>query len=365
MMYNTHFLGDGLAVHRLASEFIGLLSSSSTNCDLLSLLSLEWQTRCGELREKDLSLPASLEERLPVVTGRFRQAVSRVDFRRSQDKHIGSHTFPRRSLGPRRIATPVIIVEPKASRAILERCKSKGVTISSTMFALCNVAWAKTCNQKPEMPMMMYSAVNLRPYMGPETDSFMHIAIGYFNVVLPSFLPRSAKLDAIFWHRARAAQKQIVKAANNPMMMPRFHEMARLRGSQARAWAKEDDEKAAGTWVPPPPPPKKPVEQPPSSALIGHSFLGNLDSIYDHSSYGDLRLHTAVGGPRQRSGGMLLFSYTFAGKLLISLGYDENGLDRVVVQRFWNNLLASMNELLQEGSVVVERRAEDALRARL
>jgi len=213
----------------------------------------------------------------------------------------------------------------------------------------------------------MYSAVGLQPYMRAEAalnDSYMHLAIGYFNVVLPSFLPRSANLDAIFWHRARAAQKQIVKAARNPMAVPRIREMARLRGSQARVWAKEDDDKAAGTWVPPPPP-KKPVERPLSSALIGLSFLGNLDSVYDHSSYGDVRLHTVVGGPRQRSGGTLLFSYTFAGQLWMFLGYDENGLDRATVQTFWKNFLALMKELLQEGSRVRERPAEDALRARL
>ena len=216
---------------------------------------------------------------------------------------------------------------------------------------------------------MMYSAFNVRPYMEAEAaghDSYLHLAIGYFNVVLPSFLPRSAKLDAIFWHRARAAQKQSIKAARNAMVVPRIHEMARVRGSQARAWAKEDDDRAAGTWVPPPPPPKKPVERPPSSALIGISFLGNLDKVYDHSSFGDVRLHTVVGGPRQRPGGMLLFTYTFAGQLWISLGYDENGLDGVVVQRFWKNLLASMKELLQEGSVVGGRGAEeDVMRARL
>ena len=37
---------------------------------------------------KDPTLPGSLEERLPVVKGRFRQVASRVDFGRSQDKYI-------------------------------------------------------------------------------------------------------------------------------------------------------------------------------------------------------------------------------------------------------------------------------------
>ena len=130
------------------------------------------------------------------------------------------------------------------------------------------------------------------------------------------------------------------------MIISRSREMARKRGSQARLWAKEDDDKANGVWVPPPPPAKKHSERPPSNALIGLSLLGNLDATYKHSSFGDIHLHTLTTGSRQRAGAMLLFGYTFAGKLWISLGYDENGFERVVVDTFWSNLSVSIDELL-------------------
>ncbi len=110
---------------------------------------------------------------------------------------------------------------------------------------------------------------------------------------------------------------------------------------------KEDDEKARGVWVPPPP---KPAAQgparAPSAALIGLSLLGNLDGIYKHANFGDVKLHTLTTGSRQRAGGMLLFGYTFVGKLWISLGYDENGFEKETVDKFWDNLLRSTDEFL-------------------
>ncbi|EEB99652.1 hypothetical protein MPER_00632 [Moniliophthora perniciosa FA553] len=79
---------------------------------------------------------------------------------------------------------------------------------------------------------------------------------------------------------------------------------------------------------------------------MGLSLLGNLDGMYKHSSFPDIKLHTLTTGSRQRPGGMLLFGYTFVGKLWVSLGYDKNGFDRDVVDGFWANVLGSIDELL-------------------
>lgn len=199
------------------------------------------------------------------------------------------------------------------------------------------------------MSRMMYSALNLRPYLTSNSvlnDSYWYLAIGYFNVVLPAFLPTSSDLSATFWHRARAAKAQSTDAAKNPMTVSRSREMARERGERARAWAKEDDDKERGVWKAHVPSPKKSSQRPPSNALIGLSLLGNLDGIYKHSTFPDIQLHTLTTGSRQRSGGMLLFGYTFVGKLWLSLGYDENGFDKDTVERFWGNLLSCTDEFL-------------------
>lgn len=196
---------------------------------------------------------------------------------------------------------------------------------------------------------MMYSALNLRPYLMDNTtlnDSYWYLAIGYFNVVLPAFFPSSGDLTSTFWHRAISAKIQSTHAAKNPLVISRSREMARERGERARAWGKEDDDKVKGPWKAPVPSHKPPPNKPPSTALLGLSLLGNLDATYKHGNFSDIRLHTLTTGSRQRSGGMLLFGYTFVGKLWISLGYDENGFDRDIVVKFWDNVLSSIDDLL-------------------
>ncbi|KAK0465568.1 uncharacterized protein EV420DRAFT_1514945 [Desarmillaria tabescens] len=328
----THFLGDGMALHQFANDFFGLLGSSKNEHELEGVLRTEWETRCNKAND-EYTLPSSLEDRLPAApTGRFHSAACRVDFQRCQDKLIGGHTFPRRT------------------KKMLKTCKAHGVSISSAYFALCNIAWARTTDSKWEVPSMMYSALNLRPNLNANkalNDSYWYLAIGYFNVVLPSFFPKTGDLSRTFWHRARSAKEQSTQAAKSPLLISRSHEMARERGVRARAWGKEDDEKARGVWVPPPPKPA--VQGPsraPSAALIGLSLLGNLDGIYKHANFGDVKLHTLTTGSRQRAGGMLLFGYTFVGKLWISLGYDENGFEKETVDKFWDNLLQSTDEFL-------------------
>lgn len=199
---------------------------------------------------------------------------------------------------------------------------------------------------------MMYSALNLRPYLAANKalhDSYWFLAIGYFNIILPTFIPsESNEIFSTFWYRARSAKKQSIAAAKNPMAIPRSREMARERGSRARVWAKQDDDKARGISAPSQTPVIKDVKPnaPPSVALMGLSLLGNLDGIYKHASFPAIKLHTLTTGSRQRSGGMLLFGYTFADKLWISFGYDENGFDRQTIKIFWNNVLDIVNKIL-------------------
>ena len=262
----------------------------------------------------------------------------------------------------------------------------------------------------PSVCRMMYSALNLRPYLTPAPApslslhpgdaSYWFLAVGYFNVVLPAFLlppngrddegPDSSARKTLF-HRARLSKRQCVSAAKTPLLAPYAQRMARERGERARGFARADDEldrqrkdtsgglhktpdcskvhptqallspptTPIGTRPSTPPPttandtpslPEKTPEsrpqisppknkasasplpesllskdtspKPPSKALIGLSLLGNLDAMYTHSAYSPLTLHTLTTGSRQRAGALLLFGYTFAGRLWVSLGWD-------------------------------------------
>ncbi|KAG6817949.1 hypothetical protein H0H87_012417 [Tephrocybe sp. NHM501043] len=337
--------GDGMALHQFANDFFGLLGTSSLT-GLAALLSTEWQKNYGKL-SSPVDLPDALESRLPQPRGKLAQIASRIDFERDQRKLIGGQTFPRVSGASRRTIVPTISFDENHTKNMLKRCKGQGVSISSALFAICNIAWAKTMGTNPEMPSLMYSALNLRPYLLANkalNDSYWFLAIGYFNIILPSFLPDSDHVVATFWHRARVAKNQSTDAIKNSLTVSRSREMARERGKRAKIWAKEDDDKARGIWRAPPPAPKK--TGPPSNALIGLSLLGNLDGIYKHSAFSEIKLDTLTTGSRQRAGGMLLFGYTFVGKLWISLGYDRNGFDNEVVERFWNNVLTCTEDFL-------------------
>ena len=166
-------------------------------------------------------------------------------------------------------------------------------------------------------------------------------------------MPRTISDTQTFWHRARLSKDQTARAAKNSMAVYRIHEMAKKRGAQARAWGKEDDQKANGTWVETPPvtpqeeaPPTPLLPKAPSNTLIGLSLLGNLDGIYKHQDFKSIKMHTMTNGTRQRNGGILLIGYTFVGKLWLSLGYDEEGLEKETIDKFWNGLQDAVGEFL-------------------
>ncbi|KAI0001682.1 hypothetical protein BJV77DRAFT_1063101 [Russula vinacea] len=290
----THFIGDGMALHQFANDFFGLLNSAFSQQELDQLVADEWKQRWGQTRP-DTAIPASVEENWGTEQNRFRRAGGIIDFQNNLDRQI----------------------------AMIKKCKSQGVSISSAMFAICNIAWARTGRGKQELPMMMYAPINIRPYLPkPTGDSYWFLSVGYFNIIFPNFIPASCDVS-------------------------KTREMAIKRGKQARLWAKEDDEKEAGVWVPPPPTSDTaPPPRAPSIALTGLSLLGNLDGMYKHAKFPDIKLHTLTTGSRQRNGAMLMFSYTFAGKLWISLGYDENGFERDTVDLFWKNVDAAIREFL-------------------
>jgi hypothetical protein len=132
----------------------------------------------------------------PESYGRLAWAAARVEFQRNQGQTIGGQTFPRARLGTRKTVVPTFAFTPVETGAILKKCKANGVTIAHAIFALTNLAkiciaeeakegeaWA--AHKDKTLPMMLYSALNLRPNMmkGPEEDigvkpDFFHLVIG-------------------------------------------------------------------------------------------------------------------------------------------------------------------------------------------
>ncbi|KAG9050979.1 hypothetical protein FS837_000643 [Tulasnella sp. UAMH 9824] len=368
----VHFLGDGMALHRFANELFTLLAEAGAGEALAAedyeeLLRKEWEAKWGSAQVTLASvLPPAVEDNLAPVTGKFRKAAVKVDFLNSSRKDVGGHSLPRTKGNQRKTLVPTTAFDEVTTRAVLKKCKAQGVSISNALFALSALAWSRVQQRersqefRKELPIMMYSALNLRPYLRPCDSSYWFVSVGFFNVVLPSFLPSPKSredetmdkdaLHSTFWHRARVAKAQSSRAAKHPMLVPRTHEMAKLRSKRSQTFAAEDDARSQGIAVPSatPSPTLKVVETSaaPSMALLGLSLLGNLDGIYTHKTYPALQLHTLTTGSRQREGALLVFGYTFVGRLWLSLGYDVNGFKEGVVEAWWKEVLDGVKEFL-------------------
>lgn len=206
--------------------------------------------------------------------------------------------------------------------------------------------------------MMFYTAINFRPYMPPSplTESYLFLAVAYFNVVLPSFLPSNdRKSRTVFWDRARSVRAQSRKYLTSGMLGARTLIMSEERGKRARKFAKEDDDALLrpslpfpSTAVPSPPPPPTTTATQPSFALLGLSQMGNLDPCYNALLYPSITLSRLTAHTRKSPGGMLLFTYTFRGRLCVSLGWDKAGFEEGWVEAFWEGVKGGAGELLAE-----------------
>ncbi|GAA5997421.1 uncharacterized protein JCM10292_000251 [Rhodotorula paludigena] len=410
-LLSTHFIGDGMALHTTANEFFTLLASEQGD-EALPCQHIEavlaargdkptppgTESTGDDAVEEARTLAPAMESKLvvPATWGKMGWSAAKVEFANEQAKLVGGHAFPRARLGPRHTLVQTVSYPLAETKRILAACKLHGVTIAHAMFALSSLAYVRTVEERgknPELPVMLYSALNVRGHLkreNPPVDPY-HIAIGYYNIILPSFLPRDLPASAYFWHQARSVQQQTTRATKTPLLAARTLLMALERERRSIGFERADDERRereateamvglgisgvaaeqeerAGADDAAQPKEEQAHVKPardaqtqqqkqehfdrsarpkaPSTALMGLSMLGNLDAIYRHEQYHGIKLHTLTTGSRQRPGALLLFAYTFAGQLWISLGCDSNGFERGVIERWWAALLAGVEQFL-------------------
>src|SRR5258708_5565225 len=306
------------------------------------------------------------------------------------------------------------MVPAHLTRSVLARCKAHGVTVSNTVFVLCSFAWIRLVSSRlanprtteaekrrwrqisdETLPIMMYTAVNLRPYMDampPPPESYVFLTLGYLNVILPGFLPRLANqsmadkkkvLHSIFWLRAKCVREQSQKTLSGPFFASRNRIMGQERAIRAKAWAVLDDRadederrvKAGLAPLPlappssvskPSPPPTPSAPKHPSAALIGVSIWPSIDSIYKVSNFPAIHLDQLVTQTRKNTGGMLIMGFTLRDKISITFGWDANCFPEGVMEEFWEGFEKGMEEFLvgEEEKFVLERGLEVGLQRR-
>ncbi|KDE08240.1 hypothetical protein MVLG_01506 [Microbotryum lychnidis-dioicae p1A1 Lamole] len=381
-LFSAHFLGDGMALHTTANEIFTLLADNADATEgAAAVKNLE-----AVLREQ--ALPQAMEAKLvtPEGWGRMAWAGARVEYNQSQAKLIGGHAFPRAKLGERKTLVPTVAYDTAKTKKILSNCKIHGTTISHAVFSLSNLAYIRSTPQRDvELPVMIYSALNMRGNLTKADDDWYHIAIGYYNIILPSFLPSTISVERTFWHRSLVVRKQTSAVLKGRWLAPRSKLMALERERRSIGFEREDErrrqQKLASAELPSQLQglgisfeddatesklasnlaktlaPVAPIVTPqlaesttspkaPSTALMGLSMLGNLDAMYAHKDYHGIQMHTLTTGSRQRAGAILLFAYTFVGKLWLSLGYDSNGFQQGVIELWWTEMQKGVDELL-------------------
>jgi hypothetical protein len=51
---------------------------------------------------------------------------------------------------------PTVSFDANRTKQVLKNCKAHGVSISSALFAICNIAWARILTRKKELPMYVH-----------------------------------------------------------------------------------------------------------------------------------------------------------------------------------------------------------------
>jgi len=335
-MCAPHFMGDGIPVHQSTHDLLVILASFKSDSELKQ--DLEDLLECNSSRWSTL-LPPAFESLLKTPTSPLARAICKVNFLQAQQHEIGNHVLPRQQRGAKRTWFLEHTFSEDQTRAILSICKSRGVSVNNAIFALCASAWAKTrCGVDVDgnvMPVMMYSAINLRPFL-QSTLSYWYLSITYFTVTLPSYAPKSA---ATFWNRARLAKKQTSRAVKSPFLLARALEMSIQRAAASGPQA----------IIKPQLPPHARVDPAaPSRALLGLSLLGNLDMIYVREKYerSGVELISVTGAARQKEGGILFLVHTFGGRLWLQLCWDEAGFAEGVIEQWWKSVVSDVGEYM-------------------
>lgn len=187
---------------------------------------------------------------------------------------------------------------------------------------------------------MIYTAMNLRPYLTPPPShpkSYWFLALGYFNIILPSYLPQSADTNSILWERARSARRQTKQAVSSRNVISRNRVMSAERAARARSE----------------PSPYKTLEETaslaPSLALCGLSCAGNLDNIYLQSEYhSELDLTSVMTVSKLKAGGLLVLSHTFRGQLNVQIAWDSKGFEEGTIEKLWTEIRTIFTAIADE-----------------
>ncbi|KAF9245808.1 hypothetical protein BU15DRAFT_70877 [Melanogaster broomeanus] len=143
----------------------------------------------------------------------------------------------------------------------------------------------------------------------------------------PNVIPRWKELPSIFWDGARIGKEQSA-------VLSRCQSLAEERIQCAGI---EDDGKEHGALIATPPLARRTAVLVPRAPSSGsQALLAKFRWNLPPRSFPAIQPRTLTTGSWQ--GSSVLFGCTFASKVLISPGYDDNVFEKKVVERFWEGM---------------------------
>lgn len=154
--------------------------------------------------------------------------------------------------------------------------------------------------------------------------SYWFTALGYFNIILPSFLPKPNDLVGCFWHRARSARAQTIVSTNSPLLVPKSLVMS--AGRQARA---------QGQGQPPSVPRDHPQPRPEQGSMRHLAFRKLGQDIHPRRVRAERRAPQCHDSESVASSGIPALGAYLPWFHLV---WDQKGFGAGTVERFWEVL---------------------------
>ncbi|KAJ6617549.1 hypothetical protein B0H10DRAFT_1948258 [Mycena sp. CBHHK59/15] len=336
----VHAVNDGISVYRHGDAILELVGGPAvpggpprTDVELAQLLDLEWRMRCSQPRADDVIVPPT-EARLPLPWTAIQDAAWKIDHQNVQRRYIGGHTLPRIASAVSDQIIDHVALTVQDTAAVLAQCKKQRVTVQNAMFALCNFAWIRTAHTHPEFA----APKPLRAHLAPTSAlaaSYMSLALGYCNIVLPAFLPAAADPHAIFWLRARAVQAQM-RDTPRARCSWRARRWTTRRTGRCRPAQIDRDARAETARG----------QRRPVCCAHGISQMGDLGDVVNPARYTAIQFLDCWGHVRKGKGGIILFTHTLQKRFSMSFGWDRAAFPPGVIEEFWGYFQSGVHEFI-------------------
>lgn len=219
------------------------------------------------------------------------------------------------------------------TNALIQACRRQGCTVGHLIYAASNAAFSEIVRPPPGSMTFIGTPANARrgcrePYRSKRDD--MMVSLTFLDIYLPSIqIPdHSPHHLAKLWYMARMAKKQVHAQVLDPDAAIWTYINQELRYTRNAELADN---------------PPEPTGEPATNTMsYASSAIGSLDHLLHIAADNPIQVEDMSIGMRVRKGETLMHSYSFHGKLRLSLMYDHQlGIDPM---RRWLSLTAELME---------------------